>query len=76
MVCCKFKKHKSFFFQNRAPLPHAGWTKQAFQEYCRVEMEAEGFDLTKPVACHYSPISGFVTFWQERDDVIFPWSPN
>ena len=72
----KFKKHRSFFFENTAPLPHKGWTLAAFQQFCRSEMEAAGFDLTKRVCCSYSPLSVFVTFCQEPNDFFYPWSPN
>lgn len=74
--CPRFRKHKSFFFENRAPLPHKGWTVEAFQQYCRAEMEAEGFDLTKPMRCAYNWQTGYMVFWQELEDVAYPYSMN
>ena len=72
----KLKRHKSFFFDNPAPAPHKGWTIEAFQDYCRAEMEAAGFDLRPKISCRYDPRSGFVVFWQELEDVAYPYSLN
>ena len=65
MSCPVFRTHKSFFFKNEAPYPHKGWTVDAFQDYCRKEMLQAGFDLTRRISCVYSPLTGYVVFWQE-----------
>jgi len=70
MVYPIFRQNKKFFFDNKPPAPHKGWTLQAFQDYCRVEMEAVGFDLTRHILCRYDSKSGNVVFWQEPRDAF------
>lgn len=71
-----FKKNKSFFLTNPAPLPHAGWTIAAFREYCRAELEELGFDLKRPLSCAYDHKSGDMVFWQESTVVPMSYSVN
>ena len=76
MHCPIFRKNKSFFLSTQAPAPHLGWTLKAFQEYCRIEMEAAGFNFKAPVKCVYDPKSGDVVFWQENSEISFSYSLN
>jgi hypothetical protein len=77
-----FRTHKSFFFNNDAPYPHKGWTLQAFQDFCREEMLAAGFDMDRKIQCRYDPRSGNVTFWQEPaaqnqdEELVFFYNRN
>jgi len=73
-----YRTHKNFFFDNSPPYPHRGWTLQAFQDFCKDEMEEAGFDLSRQISCRYDPRSGNVTFWQEpvEDVNLFVVSEN
>ncbi len=76
-----YRVNKSFFFNNDPPPPHKGWTLSAFQEFCRLELEQAGFDLTRNLSVRYDPRDGKVVFWQEpvkenKYDAYFVLSEN
>jgi len=66
----------NFFMNNPPPIPHKGWTLQAFQEYTRTVLESEGFRLDRKVKCTWDMRNRMIVFWQEACDLLDSASLN
>lgn len=67
---------REFFFQNKPNPPHKGWTLAAFQDYCREQLIAAGFNLKVPLKVVYDPVKKVVVFWQEYVQLNYSYSLN